>query len=309
MPAKTLVVGSVYWDLIFFGLNEPPSPGVEVRTDRFSMTPGGGGYITAVGLARLGVRTAVRTYVGRDRLGQLLLEAMRREELDVSGVKRHRTLGTAISVAFSTSGDRGFLTYKGCALDTGALLRGWSRSAVRGARHVHFAGIRPPFEPHLSLLQRLRDARITTSLDIGWNPEVYAASGFREIVKQVTIFMPSHRDAQWFTGRADPEEAVRALGELVPVPVVKLGPDGAVGQERGRIVHVRPPKVEVVDTTGAGDAFDAGFIWAYERRAPLEQCLRAGNICGALSTRAPGGTAAFPRLRQVRAALRQAVRL
>ncbi len=308
MPAKIAVVGSVYWDLIFFGLNDPPSPGVEVRTDRFAMTPGGGSYITAVGLVRLGHQAALRTYVGRDRLGELLLDAMRRERLDVSGVQRHRTLGTAISVAFSTRGDRGFLTYRGCAAATGTLVRAWSRSAFPRVRHMHFAGVRPPFRPYLRLLDRLRAARITTSLDIGWNPDVYAAPGFRQIVKRMTIFMPSQREARWFTGRADPGEAVRALAELVPTPVIKLGAQGAVGLERGRLVRVRPPRVEAVDTTGAGDAFNAGFLWACLQGAPLARCLLAGNICGALSTRAPGGTAAFPTLRELGAALRKAAR-
>ena len=300
---EVIVAGSVYWDLIFFNLNEPPTLGEEVRTDRFTMTPGGGGYITAVGLARLGVRTALRTYVGRDQLGQLLLDAMRREKLNVSGVKRHPTLGSAISVAFSTTGDRGFLTYKGSAVETGELLRAWKRSA---ARHVHFAGMRSPFEPHVKLLEQLRREQITTSLDIGWNPEVYADPGFREIVKRVTIFMPSQRDAKWFTGRSDLGEAVGALGEMVRVPVVKVGSEGAVGLEQGRVVTVRPPSVEVVDTTGAGDAFNAGFIWAFVRDEPLERCLLAGNICGAFSTRAPGGTPAFPTLREFRTALRDA---
>jgi len=304
MPAEIVVVGSVYWDLIFYGLNEPPGPGIEVRTDRFAMTPGGGGYITAVGLARLRVPTALRTYVGRDRLGQLLLDAMRRERLDVSGVARHPRLGTAVSVAFSTSGDRGFLTYKGCAAETGALLRAWSRTLPR-VRHVHFAGMRPPFEAHLHLLDRFKEASIPTSLDIGWNPDVYAAPGFREIVRRMTIFMPSQRDAQWFTGHAHPQEAVRALGELVPVPVIKLGAEGAIALEQGRLVRARPPQTEVVDTTGAGDAFNAGFLWAFLREEPLARCLQAGNICGALSTRAAGGTAAFPTLRELRAALRE----
>src|SRR5713226_5609430 len=216
MSAKTVVVGSVYWDLIFYGLHEPPALGLEVRTDHFAMTPGGGGYITAVGLSRLGVPTALRTYVGRDRLGQLLLAAMRRERLDVSGVQRHRTLGTAISVAFSTRGDRGFLTYRGSAAATGTLVQAWSRSALPRIRHMHFAGVRPPFQPYLRLLERLRTAGITTSLDIGWNPDVYAAPGFRQIVKRMTIFMPSQREARWFTGRAHPGGAVRALEELVP---------------------------------------------------------------------------------------------
>jgi sugar/nucleoside kinase (ribokinase family) len=308
MPAKTVVVGSVYWDLIFYGLGEPPALGSEVRTDHFAMTPGGGGYITAVGLSRLGVPTALRTFVGRDRLGQLLLAAMRRERLDVSGVQRQRTLGTAISVAFSTGEDRGFLTYPGCAAQIGALLAGRNRSAFSRARHVHFAGMRPPFEPYLPLLDRLRGARITTSLDIGWNPAVYATEGFREFVKRMTIFMPSQRDAHWFTGQAVPEEAVRALGDLVSVPVIKLGSDGAVGLERGHLVRVLPPRVTVVDTTGAGDAFNAGFLWAFLQGAPIARCLLAGNICGALSTRAAGGTAAFPTLRRLRAAMRGAAR-
>jgi sugar/nucleoside kinase (ribokinase family) len=308
MPAKIAVIGSVYWDLIFYGLNEPPRPGVEVRTDRFAITPGGGAYITAVGLARLGEQAALWTYVGRDRLGQLLLDAMRRERLDVSGVRTHRTLSTAISVAFSTRGDRGFLTYKGCAAATGMLVRARNRSAVPRVRHVHFAGVRPPFEPYVRMLDRLRAASVTTSLDIGWNPGVYAAPGFRQVVKRMTVFMPSQRDARWFTGRADPGEAVHALGELVPMPVIKLGAQGSVGLERGRLVRVGPPRVQAVDTTGAGDAFNAGFLWARLRNEPLEECLLAGNICGALSTRAPGGTAAFPTLRELRAALGEAAR-
>src|SRR2546430_16951656 len=115
MPARrraahpeVIVAGSVYWDLIFFDLNQPPTLGEEVRTDRFTMTPGGGGSITAIGLARLGVRTQLRTYGGRDRLGELVFDAMRRERLGLSGVKGHPTLGTAVSVAVCTTGDRGF---------------------------------------------------------------------------------------------------------------------------------------------------------------------------------------------------------
>jgi sugar/nucleoside kinase (ribokinase family) len=312
MPARTLqgvpevvVAGSVYWDLIFFDLDDPPTLGEEVRTDRFSLAPGGGGYITAVGLARLGVRTALRTYVGADALGRFQVSMMRAEGLNLSQVYRHPTLGTGVSVAFSTRGDRGFLSYKGCAWDTARLLQRWSRTSYRRVRHVHFAGFRPPFAQHQRLLDGLRAARVTTSLDIGWNPGVYRDPAFRDLVRKVVIFMPSWRDAQWFTGQPTPEDAVRALAALVPIPVIKLGSDGAVGLDAGSAVRVRPPRVDAVETTGAGDAFNAGFIWAYLRGEPSSRCLLAGNVCGALSTRAPGGTASFPTLRELRAALRQ----
>ncbi len=307
-PAWVFVAGSVYCDLVFHGLPGPPALGQEVRTDRFALAVGGGAFITAVGLARLGVRTALRTYVGRDLLGRFQLAAMRREGVDVSPVRVHPTLGTAISVVFSTRGDRGFLTYKGCAAATSALVRTWRWETIRRARHVHFAGMRPPFSAYRALLRRLREAGITTSVDIGWNPPVYRATGFRAALREATIFLPSWRDARWFTGRANPRDAVKALADIVPVPVIKLGAVGAVGLDRGRPLLVRPPRVDAEDTTGAGDAFDAGFIWAFLRGEPPARCLLAGNICGALSTRSPGGTAAFPTLRALRAALRMSGR-
>jgi len=302
-PAQVVVAGSIYCDMIFFGLDGPPTLGEEVRTEHFTIAPGGGGYITAAGLARLGVRTALRTYVGRDLLGRFQIDALRRAGVDTSQVHRHPRLGTAVSVAFSTRGDRGFLSYKGCAWETAALLRRWRPASYRRHRHVHFAGFRPPFPPHVRLLDGLRAAGITTSLDIGWYPAVYRDPAFLDLVRRVTVFMPSWRDARWLTKRSTPEAALRALGRLVGIPVIKLGPRGAIGLEDGRAVRARPPRVRAVETTGAGDAFDAGFIWAYLRGEPLVRCLEAGNICGALSTRAAGGTAAFPTLRELRAHL------
>jgi sugar/nucleoside kinase (ribokinase family) len=299
-----IVVGSVYCDLIFFNLDGPPALGEEVRTDRFLLTPGGGGYITAVGLARLGVRTALRAYVGDDLLGRFQIDALRREHVDTSQVRRHPSLGSAVSVAFSTRGDRGFLSYKGCAWDTGSLLRHWGPASYRRSRHIHFAGFRPPFASYVGLLNGLRAGGITTSLDIGWNPGVYRDPVFRALVSMVHVFMPSWQDARWFTGRSTPEAALRALRELVPIPVIKLGRGGAIGIEGRSIIRARPPRVRSVETTGAGDAFNAGFIWAYLRGEPPARCLAAGNVCGALSTRAAGGTAAFPSLRELRAHLK-----
>jgi sugar/nucleoside kinase (ribokinase family) len=225
---------------------------------------------------------------------------MREARIDTRHVRRHPRLGSGVSVAFSTGGDRGFLSYKGCAWETGALLAAWRPPAFRGLRHVHFAGIRPPFESQLRLLDALRKAGVTTSLDIGWYPAVYSVPSFREVVRRMDVFMPSWRDAQWFTGRATPEEALDALAGLVELPVIKLGPEGAIALSAGRPIRVAPPRVDAVDTTGAGDAFNAGFIWARLRGEPLERCLLAGNICGALSARAAGGTPSFPTLRELR---------
>lgn len=302
---QVLVVGNLYCDMVFYGLEATPVLGEEIRTERFAITPGGAAFITAAGLARLGVRTAVRAYVGRDLLGRFQLDALRRAGLDVAQVARHPRLGAAVTVVFSTRSDRGFITYTGCAADTRNLVRVRHVTAMRGARHVHFAGVPRPFGERLRVFDRLRGAGVSISVDIGWNPAAYGEPGFREVLRRATVFLPSWKDARWLTGRRTPEDAVRALGEFVPVPVIKLGARGAVGLEHGRPVRVRAPRVAAVDTTGAGDAFNAGFLWSYLRDDPLRRCLLAGNICGALSTRAPGGTAAFPRRREVAALLEE----
>lgn len=298
------MAGNIYCDFVFSGLSSTPVLGEEQRTDRFTLTVGGGAFITAAGLVRLGVRAGARAYVGRDLLGDFQLAALRREKIDLSQVIRHPKLGAGITVAFSTDADRGFLTYPGCADDSGRRLRTLDLAALRRAHHVHFPGMPQPFGDRLRLLDGLAAAHVTTSLDIGWNPNRYGDSTFRDVIRRVTIFLPSWRDAQWLTGRTRPEDAVKTLGDLVAVPVIKLGADGAIGLEDGRPVRVGPLRVTPVDTTGAGDAFDAGFLWAYLRGESVRRCLLAGNVCGALSTRAPGGVARFPRLRELKAHLR-----
>lgn len=307
-PPEVLVAGGIYCDLIFSGLDAVPRLGEEVRTQQFTMTAGGGAFITAAGLARLRVRTGLVAYVGADLLGRFQLQRLRRAGVDTSRVTRHPELGAGLSVAFSTTTDRGFLTYPGCAARTGELLDAWPWNGSTRIRHVHFAGMPWPFAARLPLLDRLRSEGITTSLDIGWNPAQYDSVEFHEAVRRVTIFMPSWRDARWFTRREEPEAALEALAGFVDVPVIKLGPEGAIGMHEGCPLRVGPPAVAAVETTGAGDAFDAGFLWAYLRGEAVARCLLAGNICGALSTRAPGGTAAFPTLRELRAAMARGTR-
>lgn len=305
-PPEVIVAGGIYCDLIFSGLDNVPKLGEETRTRQFTMTVGGGAFITAAGLARLRVRTGLIAYVGGDLLGRFQLQRLRRAGLDTSRVTRHSELGAGLSVAFSTTDDRGFLTYPGCAASTGELLDAWPCDDGMPVKHVHFAGMPPPFAARLPLLDRLRSDGTTTSLDIGWNPKQYDSMEFREVVRRVTIFMPSWRDARWFTGCEEPEAALEALAGFAEVPVIKLGPEGAMAMQEGRALRVSPPAITAVETTGAGDAFDAGFLWAYLQGEPVDRCLLAGNICGALSTRAPGGTAAFPTLRELRQGMRAA---
>jgi hypothetical protein len=121
------------------------------------------------------------------------------------------------------------------------------------------------------------------------DPEVKSA------LQQVDVFSPNAEEALQLTGSSSIEAALAELAALSPLVVIKLGKEGAIAQQGSRIVQVPGVKVNTVDTTGAGDNFDCGFVYAQIQGYSLEDSLRCGNICGGLSTEAYGGITAAPK--------------
>jgi sugar/nucleoside kinase (ribokinase family) len=162
---------------------------------------------------------------------------------------------------------------------------------LSAARHVHVCYQPRRFGGITRLMARLRAASVTTSIDFGWHPEITARPGFWRWLATATLFFPNLMEAQDLTGERRPEKALARLAEVTTLPVIKLGAQGAIAWERGKIVRAGAPRVRVVDSTGAGDAFNGGFLAAFLRGRPLAQCLQAGNRTAARSLTAPGGTA------------------
>jgi sugar/nucleoside kinase (ribokinase family) len=115
----------------------------------------------------------------------------------------------------------------------------------------------------------------------------------QQVFHLVDILLPNEREACKLAGTDDLETAVRELSERVPLVVVKLGRDGAMAVRGKERVIVPAQPVIPVDTVGAGDSFDAGFLHQYVRGEDLATCLTSGNLAGAFSTTRPGGTEAF----------------
>jgi sugar/nucleoside kinase (ribokinase family) len=111
----------------------------------------------------------------------------------------------------------------------------------------------------------------------------------RRVLRAVDVFFPNLREARHLTGLAEPHSALAALGELCRLPVLKAGAAGAYALVDGKIVHAPAIDITPVDTTGAGDCFNAGFIKAWLEGRSVEECLRWGNAVGGLSTTVPGG--------------------
>ncbi len=293
MKLDLITVGEFYNDFIFYRLRRLPRLGEELRARCFARSVGGGAAITAVAAQRLGLRVGVVTVAGREDE----LAPLRSEGIDTSRCVLDPRQRSPITVAVSTRRDRYFLTHEGPNTEFERLQR-WERLEpyLARTRHVHFA--LPPRRLHVvsRLMRRLHTAGVSSSVDFGWKPELVAARGFWDWLGSATIFFPNLPEAQALTGEKTAARVLAALAERVPLPVLKLGPRGALAWDKGRVVRVSAPRVrKVVDSTGAGDAFNGGFLYGFVRGRPLEECLRWGNFCGARSVTAPGGVAALPR--------------
>jgi sugar/nucleoside kinase (ribokinase family) len=290
---KVLVAGEINVDLVLQGYASFPVPGKETLVDDFVMTLGSASAICASGLARLGTPVGFAGVVGADAFGDFCLGAMSAAGIDVSRVRRDAAWKTGVTVSITSPRDRALVTYLGSI----AALRGADvdAAALRGFDHLHVSsffmqeGLRPSVA---DLFARAHAAGLTTSLDPGFDPaERWDLGG---TLADVDVFLPNETELAGVAGTADVEAALRRLAAGRTRVVAKLGARGCATLDGGRLVSASAFPIEPVDTTGAGDSFDAGFLHAWLRGLPLEECLRWGCACGSLSTRGLGGTARQP---------------
>jgi sugar/nucleoside kinase (ribokinase family) len=286
-------VGEIYADHVFNGFERWPAPGEEVCTEHYFRELGGGTINTACGLARLQRRVRLIGLIGEaDRAW--FETRLKRFCISTDGL-RSSPLDTGVTVSVSTREDRSFYTYPGANRRLSELLHDSSTHAeLIAARHVHFA---MPLAADLArrLLPILRKAGCTTSLDVGFSPEWLRDPANQWTCRAVDYFFPNQREAQVLSGELSPE-AFRAWAESMDIrnAVIKLGAAGAAAVVQGKLLHVPPPHVDAKDMTGAGDAFDAGFIdGVLNGESPLE-CLRRACICGALCTTRIGALEGLP---------------
>jgi sugar/nucleoside kinase (ribokinase family) len=276
-----LCAGEAFEDLIFVGLERLPELGEEVKTDHFTATIGGGAVITAVKAARLGMRTHLIS-----ALSDAASTRLKKERLALTNLRKPNE-PHAITAALSTGEDRAFVTYNGVNTKLEERL---ARAIPKvRARHVHFC-----FYPHschqwTAIIAKLRARGITTSWDFGWNEPLTGDRGLTELIDALDFIFVNEHEARLYTGSASIADSIPEWRKRKAITVIKLGEQGAVWLSPDRDILVPAPKVKVVDTTGAGDSFNAGFLVAWLSGKSPEQCLAAGNKAGAASTRKAGG--------------------
>lgn len=282
-----IVVGDYCLDLIFTGLPRFPGLGYEVIGTGFAMTPGGA-YITAAAMHRLGLKVGWAADFGDDDFSRFVLEHAAKEGLDDSLFVRHRRSLRFITVAASYPEDRAFIAYYDPAP---AVPAGMKALAKASARVLYVSGLYtgPLLDAGLKVLQ-VKGTRLVMDGNAAEGDQTLEEASVRRVLRNLDIFMPSALEAKKITQVESVEGALRALSQSCSLVVIKNGAGGAYACCGEEIVHAPAIEVTPLDTTGAGDCFNAGFIKAWLDDRPLEECLRWGNVVGGLSTLGMGGT-------------------
>ncbi|MGC9670696.1 carbohydrate kinase family protein [Planosporangium sp. 12N6] len=291
-----VVLGEINPDLILTGPDVEPVFGqVERLVDDANLTVGSSGAIFACGAARLGLRTAMVGLVGDDPFGAFMVDQLRRRDVRTEGIVVSETVSTGLTVILNRGADRAILTHLGAM---GAMSADMvDRALLARARHVHVTSyfMQRALQPGLpGLLAEFRAAGGTVSVDTNYDPDERWGDGIEDVLRCADVLLPNEAEALALSGSPDVPAAAAALSRLVPTVVVKRGEHGAYAYADGETVAVPSPPTVPVDTTGAGDSFDAGYLFGWLTGRPLRRRLELAVACGSLSTRQVGGTAGQP---------------
>jgi sugar/nucleoside kinase (ribokinase family) len=292
---EVCVVGELNLDLILYGLPKDLVLDREHLASGLAFTLGSSSAIFAHNLCVLGTQVGFISKTGGDPLGRMAAERLSAVGVDITRMKQ--TMGktsTGLTVVLPYTQHRYILTYPGTMFEM--QYSDIDMEYVRTARHLHLSSfylhraLRPQI---LNLFRQAKDAGLTTSLDTNDDPEDKWDGDLIEVLKYVDIFLPNDREAKKIARTQDLPEAINLLAGLSKVVVVKRGSGSAICRSGDEQWSLAPPAVKMLDSIGAGDTFDAGFIHLYLGGSKLEDCLAFANIAAAYSVTKEGGTEAF----------------
>lgn len=289
------VYGDVNIDIVIPGVEKFPKPGQEDEVSVMETFVGGGAALFTLGIGKLGLHPVFQGEVGADCYGDLIRTSFQQRNVDCSLLKTSRDLKTGISLSFTNEKDRSFLTYRGT--NEKISIDEVDVEQVKQASHIHVTGYAGSVnhDSYLRLLKRVKaETEATVSFDLGWDSAGEWSPRIYELLPFIDVLFMNETEAVHYSRKATPEEAARDFARTCGLAAIKLGKDGSIAVKDGEFYQVPAFTVKAVDTTGAGDSFNAGFVYGYLKGKSVEECLRCGNGCGALSVTALGGNTGFP---------------
>jgi len=292
---KILVIGELNVDIVATGLRSVPEMGTEILAEDCELTLGSASAIFAAGMAKLGYHVTFVSHVGRDYFGDFCIRTLQHLGVSTRHVARKADEKTGVTIALSGKRDRALVTHSGAVATL--TLDCIDQALMKWHDHLHLTsyylqkGLQPSFA---GMFRRAKELGLTTSFDPNSDPNNKWSRSIDHVLHHTDVLFVNEREASELTRSRTPKAGLKALGMKVQCAVIKRGARGAIAVQDGSMSAHAGFKVAAVDTTGAGDSFDAGFLSAYLRKAPVAECLRIGNACGALSATRLGGTAGQP---------------
>ncbi|HNY95204.1 MAG TPA: sugar kinase [Flexilinea sp.] len=287
------VIGDVNPDLILTGKDIIPEFGqVEKWIDDAELTIGGSAGIFAVGAAKLGLKVTFIGKVGDDHFGHFMKDRMTAQGIDVSGLVIDPSVKTGLSISLSDGNDRAILTFGGSNLLLN--FQDIDFEIVAQSRHLHSGSfyLLNNIRQDLAIVyKKAKEMGLSTSIDTNYDPKEKWEGDIFNVLDYTDVFLPNMTELMAISGEKDPDSAIRHLTKNRNLLVaVKNGEDGAFAEKDKVRYSAETIQVKPIDTTGAGDSFDAGFLFGFLNGLGIEKSLRIGCICGALSTLGIGGT-------------------
>jgi sugar/nucleoside kinase (ribokinase family) len=290
-----IVVGELNVDLILNQIEGYPEIGKEKIADQMTLTLGSSSAIFASNLSSLGADVAFLGMIGSDQFGDLCIKSLQEKNVNTEYIIRSEDLKTGATIILNYDEDRAMITHPG-AMDH-LKIKHIPFGKLKDARHFHLSSVflQPGLKPDIvEIFKRAKETGLTTSLDVQWDPREKWDIPLRDLLPFVDVFLPNRQELEFLTGKTDYEQALDAIKDVANIVALKLGNAGSLCMAHGKISRMEAfLNTEVVDAIGAGDSFNAGFISKYIRNSPLDMCQRFGNLTGAISTTAAGGTTAF----------------
>jgi len=290
-----IVVGELNIDLILNKIGGFPEVGKEIIADKMTLTLGSSSAICASNLSSLGLKVAFIGKLGNDILGQFIMNSLEEKGVDTSLIIVEEKLKTGATIALSYEDDRAMVTYQGAMSHLS--MDDIDEAQLKLADHLHFSSyfFQPGFKNSLdSLFKKAKDVGLTTSLDVQWDPAEKWDMDLEKVLPLVDIFIPNEIELQKLTSQPNLDMAIDSVRNKSRYTVVKCGNKGSIlCYENKKIRKESFLNNNVVDTIGAGDSFNAGYISKFVKGRSPEECQIFGNLTGAVSTTRSGGTHAF----------------
>jgi sugar/nucleoside kinase (ribokinase family) len=293
-PLDIAIVGETNLDLILYGLPPEMPTERELLGSGFTLTLGGSSSILAHNLSLLSTRVGFTSQVGSDEMGDIAIARLAEAGIDTSHIARKTGTGTGVTILLPHGRERHILTYPGVMAQM--TVADLDLSYLTSARHFHLSSLflQTALHPGLpELFDHLKQAGLTLSLDTNDDPSNNWAGILPTLLDKIDLLLPNEDEIKKIARKSTLEEALDALAPRIPLIVVKCGSRGALVQQGSQRDWVAPVVVEPVDTIGAGDSFNAGFLRAYLNGDDPLHAAAFANVTGSLSTLRSGGTEAY----------------